>query len=99
MDTQETAAGPDHSVLRITPSPENVRLILTVIAAYEDEVDLCGSYVIDWESGLDPRIVDEVLDYLWAQDMVECRVGGTEGREPAVIDVRRVLVGRDRRWG
>jgi hypothetical protein len=79
--------------------PLEVRSVLAVIAAYEGTDQECSSFVIDWETGLAPSVVDDVLDYLWAEDMVECRVTGSPCRHPSVSDVRRVTDDGGRRWG
>jgi hypothetical protein len=68
--------------LRATPAPQDVQIVLGVISEYEDEVATCSSYVLDWETGLDPATVDEVLDYFWTADMVECRVSSSLSRCP-----------------
>jgi hypothetical protein len=85
--------------LRPAPSPQDVQTVLAVISEYEDEGGTCSSYVLDWETGLDPSTVDDVLDYLWMADMVECRVSSSQSRLPAASDVRRVMVDRERMWG
>ena len=69
--------------LRTTPGPQDVQIVLAVISEYEDENATCSSYVLDWETGLDPATVDEVIDYLWTADMVECRVSSSLSRPPA----------------
>jgi hypothetical protein len=90
---------PDRAPLRVTPNHEDVLAVLSTIAAYEEDDAACSSYVIDWETGLSPSTVDGVLDYLWLQDMIECKLWGDPGRRPAVADTRRVLRFRDRHWG
>ena len=90
---------PDRAPLRVTPNHEDVLAVLTAIAAYEEDDAACSNYVIDWETGLKPSTVDLVLDYLWFQDMIECKLWGETGRRPAVADTRRVLRFRDRQWG
>ena len=85
--------------LRAAPSPQDVQIVLAVISEYEDEVGTCSSYVLAWETGLDPSTVDDALDYLWMADMVECRVSSSQSRLPAASDVRRVMVDRERMWG
>jgi hypothetical protein len=81
------------------PHPLAVQSVLAVVAAYEDAGAECSSWVIDGESGLDSPVVDDVLDYLWSQDMIECRVSASPSRHPAVTDVRRVTTEEDRAWG
>jgi hypothetical protein len=95
---QRRSTGPGWG-LRTTPSPQDVQIVLAVISEYEDENATCSSYVLDWETGLDPATVDEVIDYLWTEDMVECRVSSSQSRQPAASDVRRVMVDRERLWG
>ena len=51
------------------------------------------------ETGLDRAIVDGVLVYLWREDRIECRaMRSGDGRE-ILMGIRRVLEGRERRWG
>ena len=95
---QRRSTGPGWG-LRTTPSPQDVQIVLAVICEYEDENATCSSDVLDWETGLDPATVDEVIDYLWTADMVECRVSSSLSRQPAASDVRRVMVDRERLWG
>ena len=95
---QRRSTGPGWG-LRTTPSPQDVQIVLAVICEYEDENATCSSDVLDWETGLDPATVDEVIDYLWTADMVECRVSSSLSRPPAASDVRREMVDRERMWG
>jgi hypothetical protein len=76
-----------------------VHLVLSVISEYEDDAAACSNYVVDWETGLDPSVVDDVLEYLWMADMIECRVSTGRSRVPAVADMRRVRPDCARRWG
>jgi hypothetical protein len=85
--------------LRATPSPEAVQVVLSVISEYEDERAVCSSYVVEWETGLDPAVVDAVLEYLWMADMIECRLSSGQSRFPPADDMRRVRPDRERRWG
>jgi hypothetical protein len=85
--------------LRATPSPEHVQEVLSVIFEYEAEPTPCSSYVVDWETGLDPTTVDDVLEYLWMADMIECRTTPGASRFPAASDMRRVRADRPRLWG
>jgi hypothetical protein len=94
-------SGPSRSgwSLRATPSPEAVQVVLSVISEYEDEPAVCSNYVVDWETGLDPATVDDVLEYLWMADMIECRPSTGHSRFPSAADMRRVRPDGQRLWG
>ena len=77
--------------------PEDVTDVLRVIELYEDD-EVCDSPIIVVEIGLDRATVDEVLDYLWRADRIECRVMRADG-ESMLTGIRRVVEGRERRWG
>lgn len=56
----------------LVPDPEGVMTILTIISPYEDD-EVCDSPILVVESGFDRTEVDEVLDYRWREDRIECR--------------------------
>jgi hypothetical protein len=45
--------------------------ILAVIGLHEDSDGDCNNEPLDRETGLDPEIVDQVLDSLWKFDQIE----------------------------
>jgi len=65
---------------------------------YEDDI-VCEALIIVVETGLDRATVDEVLDYPWREDRIECRVMNLEGDGRGLTGIWRVLEGRERRWG
>ena len=54
---------------------EDVTDILRTIELYEDDEDCedCDGPIIVVETGLDRAEVDEILQYLWRADRMECR--------------------------
>jgi hypothetical protein len=83
---------------RPMPDPEDIKDVLRTIELYEDDM-VCDSAIIVVETGFDRATVDEVLDYLWRVDRIECRAMGSDGGSEALVGIRRVLDCRERRWG
>jgi len=77
---------------------EEVRTILTIIRLYEDD-EVCDSPILVAESGFNRAEVDEVLEYLWLEDRIECRAMRAGDGSEVLTGIRRVLKGRERRWG
>ena len=72
--------------------------VLTIIELYEDD-EVCDSPILVVETGFDRTEVDEILDYLWRADRIECRrMTAADGGE-MLTGIRRVLEGRERRRG
>ena len=57
----------------------DVMKVLTVIEMYEDD-EVCDSPILVVETGFDRAEVDEILDYLWRADRIECRRDDRCGR-------------------
>ena len=72
--------------------------VLAIIGLFEDSDEDCNNALIDGETGLDPKTVDEVLDHLWKTDQIE-GILTLGGRHPSLDDIRRVLPDRERLWG
>ncbi len=89
--------GSVESVAESELDPEDVSDVLHVIESYEDD-EVCDSPIIVVEIGLDRATVDRVLDYLWRADRIECRVMSADGKS-MLTGIRRVVEGRERRWG
>jgi hypothetical protein len=81
------------------PDPELLKTVLTVIGLYENADIVCDNDLIDSETGFSPDEVDEVLDYLWRTDQIECRAVSVPDRNPFVVGIRRGVEGRERRRG
>ena len=80
------------------PSSDDVKDVLVVIGLHEDSDQDCNNQLIDEETGLDPAMVDAVLDHLWRTDRIEA-ILGSGGRSPSLEKIRRVLADRERLWG
>jgi hypothetical protein len=80
------------------PKPDDVMDVLAVIGLHEDSDEDCNNALLDDETGMDPKTVDEVLDYLWKTDQIE-GIMTLGGRNPSLDDIRRVLPDRERLWG
>jgi hypothetical protein len=79
------------------PDPEDIMTVFTIIGLYEDD-EVCDSAILVVETGFDRTEVGVVLDYLWREDRIECRLMRA-GNEEMLTGIRRVLPGRERRWG
>ena len=77
---------------------DNEKDILAVIGLHEDSDEDCNNALLDRETGLDPEIVDQVLELLWRTDRIE-GIFTLGGRHPSLDDIRRVLPDRPRLWG
>ena len=82
----------------LVPYPEAIKTILAIISLYEDD-EVCDSPILVVESGFDRAEVDEVLDYLWQEDRIECRRMRSADGSEMLTGIRRALEGRERRWG
>jgi len=80
------------------PDPDDVKDVLAVIGLYEDGDEDCNNALLDAETQLDPKTVDQVLDYLWKTDQIEA-IMTLGGRHPSLDGIRRVLPDRERLWG
>ena len=80
------------------PDPEDIMTILTINSLYEDD-EVCDSPILVVESGFDRAEVDAVLEYLWREDRIECRRMRSGDGSEMLTGIRRVLEGRERRWG
>jgi len=80
------------------PTSDDEKDILAVIGLHEDSDEDCNNELLDRETGLDPEIVDQVLDSLWKSDQIE-GIFTIGGRHPSLDDIRRVLPDRPRLWG
>jgi len=76
----------------------DVMTVLTIIELYEDD-EVCDSPILVVETGFDRTEVDEILDYLWRADRIECRRMTADDGSEMLTGIRRVLEGRERRWG
>jgi hypothetical protein len=82
------------------PASRDSVAVLGAIELHEDDDQRCGTEVIVAETGLDESVVNTVLSNLWQQDRIECLTAGWVGLPPVRFSaVRRVIPGRDRRWG
>jgi hypothetical protein len=81
-----------------TPLDHFITSILRKIHLSEDD-EVCNSPILVVETGFDRTEVDVVLEYLWQADRIECRrMTAADGSE-MLTGIRRVLEGRERRWG
>lgn len=81
------------------PRPEDVQNVLRTIELYEDRSEDCDNELVGVETGLDWATADTILGQLWRADRIECRAFGWTGYPPLMKDIRRVIPGRERRWG
>ena len=77
---------------------DDAKDVLAVIGLCEDGDEDCNNALIDFESGLNPATVDEVLDYLWKSDQIE-GIMTPGGRNPSLVGILRVLPDKERQWG
>ncbi len=75
---------PRHSLRTVSdadrvPDPEDIKTILRIIELYEDD-EVCDSPIIVVESGsMGPKWI-RTLEYLWREDLIECRRHDGGGR-------------------
>jgi hypothetical protein len=80
------------------PARDDIMDVLTLLRVHEDG-SVCDAAVIAEHSGMDIATADNVRGHLWKVDRIEGRVMRTEGGDPGLVGVWRVLDGRERRWG
>ena len=80
------------------PDPEGIKTILTTSRSTRTIRPATAQSL--WSSpGFDRAEVDEILDYLWGEDRIECwRMRLADGSE-MLTGIRRMLEGHERRWG
>lgn len=78
--------------------PDYVKDVFGVIGLHEDRDEDCNNALLDFETGLDPTTVDEILEHLWESNRIEA-ILTVGSRHPSLESIRRVLPDRNRLWG